>query len=967
MKIKTVALSLIVVLILLVSCNSEPKTGASDGGSSSSSIKINADQKYEITDLGQVLVDMSGMRNFKVNVDRSTAAIGMQAVSDGSRSMDDYLEKILVKQEEGSSTPEPIKYEAVNKTELNGQSINKGSVVDQAQIPGKLDKVYVMGDYTFVSYLTVDAQVLLNSTATQVKRESSGYVRYEGNIELRTDNNNGAGERDYIWYSYWTNNDYIYIQYNHSKWWNENGQYKEDRYDYSEDLRFRTDETNSPAINENGSVTFYDTFDYYTSLYRQSFIIDNNTGLIYEIKSQDQSSMNEPTYNFSIHAGVPFEQSLGPVTLSVNENHELVVDPLIPNSQIVILDTFKDKYGNIYIFNDSYAEKSDGIVMFVTPGEYVPTQTGEVLHITFTNVDSNNYDWWRYYTLPIQSVTVMNADLSERAVRNDDNFDIAYDAYITDFRNYSMGLYQYNNQNNKNNNNWSWNDNRTGSRHFFFKLKDGKLYTTYSKDSNRANLCILDLGTYQMSVYYYEMTGKQFIVLDEEHVLVASRNSDSGNMYSLYVISPFDDVSGGFQEYRLQADGISNNGYDSYIDFLKRNADIVGTSFGCNDQLRAEADNYQAYNWHYGTYTETIYDTDRTYYKKRLIGTSIGEDPDMRTRNDVTWDLSDYGWHFVEGGVRKYDYEYHWVEEDVKGVTFGFDPTMETRFPGITYRTQNGRTGFADYAEDYVYTYYSVVENPNGENTEDAYYRLNGTDQLKTFRYNGAPVEVGTSTGYNRDLASNSTYYTKSDYGWHEVDGGVYRYDYEYVWKYDIDHGYTFGYDAEKAAKGWQNYRVGNQFIGTAYYIQDYIYTYYEKELIGTSFGYDDDLSRRSDYEESNWNNRHWGTRTKTGYSNEYIYYNYRDGDDENTLRSRYNTNGSLVLNGSSLLDDVSIPNNSWNNTSDYTRLTFSVKDKTGTTSYKIIRDEVHGGYVAMKSSEYIAEKASLTLQPINK
>ena len=96
------------------------------------------------------------------------------------------------------------------------------------------------------------------------------------------------------------------------------------------------------------------------------------------------------------------------------------------------------------------------------------------------------------------------------------------------------------------------------------------------------------------------------------------------------------------------------------------------------------------------------------------------------------------------------------------------------------------------------------------------------------------------------------------------------------------------------------------------------------------------------------------------------LSYNYKDGDTEQTLRDKYNSNSNLSVE-SSLLDDVTINYEDWRKYSDYRNMVFNVRSMTGSTSYKVVFDEGTGEYVAVKSSEYIAEKASLTLQPINK
>ena len=344
--------------------------------------------------------------------------------------------------------------------------------------------------------------------------------------------------------------------------------------------------------------------------------------------------------------------------------------------------------------------------------------------------------------------------------------------------------------------------------------------------------------------------------------------------------------------------------------------------------------------------------------------------PEYANRNDIMYESSDYDWYYIDGGVQKYDTEYQWyvVLEDL-GTTFGYD-LEKASIPGVHYTTTGSyRYGLANYVQEEVYKYYRVNEVEPGqpsERSEWGYYREEDYEGCKTFYYNGEATLVGTSIGYKPSLAREATFYTRSDWGWHKYEGGIYRQDYDYVWTKEEVKDVTFGYNAENVAKGWLYRTVGPRYIDTVYYVQDYKYTYYEKELVGTSFGYDDQLNRKSDFYEADWNNRHWSERKLTGYSSDYLYYNYLEGDDESTLRNRFNSSSNLIL-GTSLLDNVTITYDDWRKYSDYRNMEFNVRSMNGSVSYKITYDEDLGEYKVVKSSEYIAEKASLTLQPINK
>ena len=132
------------------------------------------------------------------------------------------------------------------------------------------------------------------------------------------------------------------------------------------------------ASNEiTGQYNVYDLTGYSTNSERSSYIISNETGRIYPLPEGQV---------FGAHNGIFFENSLGPVSFSLSDSDELVVDALVRNRTIRIMDYFKDQYGKIYILNDSLDgidSKNPNVMYFTWAGTYVPTRDGRVVYFSY--------------------------------------------------------------------------------------------------------------------------------------------------------------------------------------------------------------------------------------------------------------------------------------------------------------------------------------------------------------------------------------------------------------------------------------------------------------------------------------------------------------------------------------------------------------------------------------------------------
>ncbi len=405
-----------------------------------------------------MLYDVSAMKYLKADINSSTESIGRQNTTTRSLNSDSMK---LVKQDGGSSNVTPISFEVVKDKDekgnavegFNGDILSIGDVIDQDAINGKLDKVYVTDDYTFVSYVTVDVEKLMQSYSTK----SGSY--FIGGIIINS--------LDYLSYFWDPAEDYISL---HFTAYDEHNNYsvKEDE-NVDDKIYYKPSRYYEAATNENDGVSLYDTHGYYTNLFRQSFIIDNNTGLIYSVGER----------SFFLQRGVAIDSKLGPVSIKTNDDGTLKIEQLIPNSNVAVKQVFKDKYDQYYIRCD-IDEKMDNILFFTKGIEYVPTRTGEVIHFIFPSsesetiskacvigdnfvetplTDASEYDiyysllsqysvnndpydyWWDYYYVPSD----WNAPYSVRqyySIRNGKIFFYKNRYIVVDIPNYNNFIYE---------------------------------------------------------------------------------------------------------------------------------------------------------------------------------------------------------------------------------------------------------------------------------------------------------------------------------------------------------------------------------------------------------------------------------------------------------------------------------------------------------------------------------------------
>jgi hypothetical protein len=178
-------------------------------------------------------------------------------------------------------------------------------------------------------------------------------------------------------------------------------------------------------------VSFYDKTNYFSNTTRQSFIIDNNTGLIYKI---DNIHLQK------IEGGILFVQgSKLPYDLNVNDDGHLTFYPLYTNESIILFEGFRDKYGNKYLLNNRlnefdattrtyfyvydvnlsyewyqlYPQHLLDVRSYTRPLAYWLMDNGEALQVTFTSSS-----WLRNVWL--DDIRIMQGNQETRMIQEDE-------------------------------------------------------------------------------------------------------------------------------------------------------------------------------------------------------------------------------------------------------------------------------------------------------------------------------------------------------------------------------------------------------------------------------------------------------------------------------------------------------------------------------------------------------------------
>lgn len=190
--------------------------------------------------------------------------------------------------------------------EIRYEYTESNIVVTQEQIEGEIDKLYVLGNYTFISFVPENTS----------KRPSN------------------------------------------------------------ENLTYDTD-----------GIATYDKRGYFSNgKDRQSFIIDNSTGYVYDIKG---FNIKEIQGGLLISADDNYIYDF-----KINENDEVEIFSLFTNDSIEWYHCFKDKYGNKYIFNNritSYDQSTKTYFYMYDDCNYELTSNGEAIKLICHNTIDKGY------------------------------------------------------------------------------------------------------------------------------------------------------------------------------------------------------------------------------------------------------------------------------------------------------------------------------------------------------------------------------------------------------------------------------------------------------------------------------------------------------------------------------------------------------------------------------------------------
>ena len=116
----------------------------------------------------------------------------------------------------------------------------------------------------------------------------------------------------------------------------------------------------------------YDNTNYFSNKMRQSFVIDNSTGYVYQLKDVTIGRIRN---NLIIISGKIYD-------IRITENDDLQFYTVVQNETLEVANYYKDIYGNKYICNpylDAFDEEN-GTVYYTNAHEYLFSTAGIVIH-----------------------------------------------------------------------------------------------------------------------------------------------------------------------------------------------------------------------------------------------------------------------------------------------------------------------------------------------------------------------------------------------------------------------------------------------------------------------------------------------------------------------------------------------------------------------------------------------------------
>ena len=130
-------------------------------------------------------------------------------------------------------------------------------------------------------------------------------------------------------------------------------------------------------------IALYDKYDYTSNSERQSFVIDNTTGLVYAL---DGFSIDRIENGVIISSDKHFD-------MEAQENGELKFTQIVQNETLTVYGVFKDKYGTKYVHND-YLEGYDEAnkTLYHKKAEYFLSDKGVAIYIEVDEMYSDVID-----------------------------------------------------------------------------------------------------------------------------------------------------------------------------------------------------------------------------------------------------------------------------------------------------------------------------------------------------------------------------------------------------------------------------------------------------------------------------------------------------------------------------------------------------------------------------------------------
>ena len=405
---KLFGLSLLIsVIILVASCSLSTGTGNKNNETNNTTPPTNTEKPFE------GVSDLAFLKNCYIDLTDATA-LGLATVepqSSGTRALSSsrgnaygHTKKFVKTTGEVSeANAEDISFivrsdiDTIIK-DYDGNVLKAGEVISQDDFPYYIDKLYIAGDFTFISYVPFTIHTI-----------SSDYCS-SSSIDTRSED--GAITR--AWYK---------VRYKA-----QDGQEKEESITLRPDIDFPY----GGYIDQDiviRNCTQYDRVDYYSSDLRKSFIINNKTGKIYDVGA----------YNFSMDKGVITERSMGKVRLSL-EGDSLKITKLIGNAGIQITDCFADKYGQVFALNESLdiCDTERGVMYYTDKTKYVLSDQNVVIERNY----SGSHQFARITAQTVSEVKKIGSNWERVEIQESDRFSFDqrlfsnwYDAWITKIEN----------------------------------------------------------------------------------------------------------------------------------------------------------------------------------------------------------------------------------------------------------------------------------------------------------------------------------------------------------------------------------------------------------------------------------------------------------------------------------------------------------------------------------------------------